>query len=54
MIQRLLKQDWVMPTWSGSIQVRESGKAAERPVGDDADLIVIQVPVKKMQYEQSW
>ena len=42
-----------MPTWSGIIQVLESGKAAERPVGDDGDLVVIQVPVKT-QYELAW
>ena len=42
-----------MPTWSGSVQGHESGKAAKRPVGDDGDLVVIQVPVKT-QYELAW
>ena len=42
-----------MPTWSGIIQVNESGNTAERPVGDDADLIAVQDPVKT-QYELAW
>ena len=39
-----------MPTWPGIIQVIEEGQADERPVADDGDLIVVQVPVKA-QYE---
>ena len=42
-----------MPTWSGIIQLLESGKDAERPVGDDADVVAVQEPVKA-QYEQAW
>ena len=53
MIQRILKQDWDMPTWSGIIQGLESGKAGERPIVDDDDLVVVQVPVKT-RYEQAW
>ena len=34
-----------MQTWSGIIQELESGKASERPVVDDGDLVVVQVPV---------
>ena len=46
MIQRLLKQDGDTPTWSGIIQLGESGKAVERPVDDDGDLVAAQVPGK--------
>ena len=42
-----------MSTWSGIIQVEELGKAAERPIGDDGDGVVIQVPVKT-RYELAW
>ena len=42
-----------MPTWSGNIQVLESGKAGERPIVDDGDLVGVQEPVKA-QYEQEW
>ena len=52
-IQRLLKQDWGHANWSGIIQFLESGKAVERPIVDDRDLVVGQVPVKA-QYEQAW
>ena len=41
-----------MLTWSGIIQVLESGKAAERPVVDDGDLVVLQLPMKA-RYEQA-
>ena len=53
MIQRLLKQYGDMPTWSGIIQGLESGKAVERPVDDDGDLVVVQVPVKA-RHKQGW
>ena len=42
-----------MPTWSGIIQVEESGKASERPVVDDGDLVAVQVSVKG-RYELAW
>ena len=42
-----------MPTWSGIIQLGESGKAVERPVVDDGDLVVEQGPVKA-QHKQGW
>ena len=42
-----------MPTWSGIIQVGESGKAGERPVADGNDLVAGQVPVKA-RYELAW
>ena len=42
-----------MPTWSGIIQELESGKANERPVDDDGDVVAAQVPVKA-RYEQAW
>ena len=29
-----------MPTWSGNIQVQKSGKAGERPVVDDGDVVL--------------
>ena len=51
-IQRLLQQDWDMPTWSGIIQGLESGKAGERPIVDDGDLVAVQPPVKA-RYEQT-
>ena len=35
-----------MPTWSGIIQVRESGKAGKRLVVDGGDLVARQKPVK--------
>ena len=35
-----------MPTRSGIIQVRESGKDGERPHADDGDQVVGQVTVK--------
>ena len=35
-----------MPTCSGIIQALESDKVGERPVVDEGDLIVVQVPVK--------
>ena len=41
-----------MPTWSGIIQGVESGKAGERPVVDDGDLVAVQEPVKA-RYEQA-
>ena len=42
-----------MPTWSGIIQGLESGKAGERPIVDDGDLVGVQVPVKA-RYERAW
>ena len=42
-----------MPTWSGNIQGMESGKAGERPIVDDSDVVVVHVPVKA-RYEQAW
>ena len=42
-----------MPTWFGIIQGLESGKAAERLVVDNGDLVVAQAPVKA-KYEQVW
>ena len=42
-----------MPTWSGIIQVLESGKASERPVVDDGDEVDVQAPVKG-RYELAW
>ena len=42
-----------MPTWSGIIQIIESGKAGERPADDGSDLVVVQVPVKA-RYELAW
>ena len=41
-----------MPTWSGIIQDLESGKASERPIVDDGDVVVVQPPVKA-RYEQA-
>ena len=42
-----------MPTWSGIIQGLESSKSSERPVVDDGDPVVAQVPVEA-RYEQAW
>ena len=42
-----------MPTWSGIIQFLEGGKANERPVVDDDDLVAAQVPVKE-RYKLAW
>ena len=44
-----------MPTWSGIIQVSESGKDGEQPVDeiDGCDLVSSQVPVKVL-YELAW
>ena len=41
-----------MQTWSGIIQGPESSKSSERPVVDDGDLVVVQVPVET-RYEQA-
>ena len=41
-----------MPTWSGIIQFRESGKAGERPLDDFGDEVETQGPVKA-RYEQA-
>ena len=35
-----------MPTWSGIIQLLESGKAGKRPVVDSGDLVAVQGSVK--------
>ena len=40
-------------TWSRIIQGDESGKAGERPVVDDGDLVVLQMPVKA-RYKLAW
>ena len=42
-----------MLTWSGIIQVHESGKAGEHPIVDGGDLVAGQVPVKAW-YELAW
>ena len=42
-----------MPTWSGIIQLKETGKAGERPVVDGSDLVAGQGPVKA-RYELAW